>query len=59
MFTEFVPDKNLQLDAINKRVFPSKMLMYLWRPMWLYDKEVNHTSYWVDQSGNLSEASDR
>jgi len=53
MFTEFVPDKKPQLDAINKRVFPSKMLMYLWRPMWLYDKEVNHTSYWVDQSGNL------
>ena len=52
LLTDFVPDKNPSLDAINKRVFPSRMLMSLWRPMRLYDKKANSTVHWVDSAGN-------
>lgn len=52
IFTRFVADPHPSLDRINKREFPSRVLTYLWRPMWLYDKNINQTSYWADPLGN-------
>lgn len=51
IFTEYVPDPKPSLDALNQRRFPFRALMTIWRPMWLYDRQLNPGTYWVDQTG--------